>query len=85
MSEEISREASNRICSHMNVDHAASVHAMVLRHSNRIQGHVSNCKMKNISLNGCEISFVACRANMCEQHQVFVKFSPALGSVREAR
>ena len=84
MSEVISDETSKRMCSHMNADHAASVHGMVL---NSIQrgAHISDCKMVSISMEGCELSYVACGGNLCELKTVFMKFSPPLGSVKESR
>ena len=84
MSEAISEDNSKHICSHMNEDHAASVLGMVLN-ANPVRGHISNCKMKSIALEGCSLSYVVCNKDMCEQHTVFIKFSPPLRSEKEAR
>ena len=87
MTEEITPETSKRICSHMNEDHAATVHAMC---ASTLSGRdsrlkLTNARMKSVSLGGYELSFVLCDGDMCAMRTASVPFAPKLASGREIR
>lgn len=88
MAEEISEQASTRICAHMNNDHAASVHAMATsRLSNReaFTSKVQNAKMTSVSLEEYCIKYVLCSGDNCAMKELFVTFNPPLKSSSEVR
>lgn len=81
--EAIDEATSKRICTHMNEDHAASVHGMVLNTVSA--GNISECKMKSISLEGVKLSYVVCSGDMCDMKTTYMVFDPPLKSVKESR
>lgn len=88
MTEIITAEASTRICAHMNDDHAATIHAMVLsKLSNRDAAFrkVQNAKMKSIGADGYSISYVLCDGDACAMKEVAIPFDPPLLSAKEAK
>jgi hypothetical protein len=85
MSDVISDDTSKRMCAHMNVDHAASVHGMVLSCIQRKGAAISDAKMVSISMEGCQLKYVACKGDVCEMNNVFMPFDPPLKSVKESR
>lgn len=85
---EISPEASTRICTHMNDDHAATLHAMVLSNlSNREAAHckIQNPKMTSVSMKEYSISYVLCDGDACAMKELAVPFHPPLNSSAEVR
>ena len=90
MADEISPDASRRICTHMNEDHAATVHAMVLNScvppkELRNGVKVQNARMKSITLQRYTLSFVVCNGDLCDMRTSQVNFNPPLSSARESR
>lgn len=85
---EISSEASTRICAHMNDDHSATIHAMVVFNlSNREAAHckIQNAKMTSVSMKEYSISYILCDGNACAMREVAVPFNPPLNSSDEVR
>mmetsp|Transcript_14676 Transcript_14676/g.31899 ORF Transcript_14676/g.31899 Transcript_14676/m.31899 type:complete len:233 (+) Transcript_14676:125-823(+) len=85
---EISPESSARICTHMNDDHAATLHAMVVFNlSNREAAHckVQNAKMMSIGMKEYSISYILCDGDACAMKEITVPFDPPLISSAEAR
>lgn len=84
----ITMETSTRICAHMNDDHAATVHAMVVFNlSNREAAHckVQNAKMASIGMDKYHISYTLCDGDACAMKEITVPFDPPLISSAEAR
>lgn len=85
MATEISPESSTRMCAHMNNDHAATVHAIVL--SNLSYGEaarsskVQNAKMTSVNLKGYSLSYTLGDA----MKDIAISFDPPLNSSDEAR
>lgn len=77
---DISDEASARICKHMNIDHAVTVHAMAIESLPwKERGiHIDNAQMKSVSLGGYNLTFVLCNGDQCEMRSPAVSFSPPL-------
>lgn len=80
--EDISDEASARICRHMNADHAVTVHAMALQSLpwKERDIHIDNAKLKSVTMSGYTLSFVLCdkKKDMCDMRLPAVPFSPPL-------
>mmetsp|Transcript_32504 Transcript_32504/g.78900 ORF Transcript_32504/g.78900 Transcript_32504/m.78900 type:complete len:227 (-) Transcript_32504:161-841(-) len=89
-SNEISPETSQRMCKHMNEDHAATVYAMaistlpIMQQSNASLT-VSNARLTSVSLTSVTIKFVTCSGDLCQQKQETIPFVPPMSSGREAR
>jgi putative heme iron utilization protein len=89
----ITPQASERICKHMNEDHGVSVYAMVLATlantgSAESKMKISNCQLKNISLTQMDLSFVACdstNGGSCLLKDMVIHFDPPLESSRDMR
>lgn len=76
--DEISDEASKRICAHMNDDHYVSVYAMAkslvqLKPKWKISGVI----MKKVTSAGCNIQFITCSGDMCQSQNVVYTFDNA--------
>ncbi len=85
---EISPETSARICSHMNDDHATTIHAMAVSHLSPREGatcKVKNAKMISVNMKEYNISFVLCSGESCEMKKCAVSFDPPLTSPAEIR
>ncbi|KAL9188625.1 hypothetical protein ACHAXT_007003 [Thalassiosira profunda] len=85
---EISPEASARICAHMNNDHAATVHAIVLSSLSRREAarcKVQNARMKSVGMGGYSISYILCDGDACAMKTVNIPFDPPLTSSDEVR
>jgi len=87
MSDEVTAETSQRICSHMNWDHAPTVHALC---TSTLSGRdarlkVTNAKMKSVSLEAYILSFVLCDGHSCMMKTASVPFAPKLESGKELR
>lgn len=81
-------EATNvRICSHMNDDHAVTIHAMVRASlsGREAQRKITNPKMKSVSEKGYTLSYVLCDGDLCEMRTTDVPFQPPLASADEIR
>mmetsp|Transcript_40644 Transcript_40644/g.85375 ORF Transcript_40644/g.85375 Transcript_40644/m.85375 type:complete len:231 (+) Transcript_40644:133-825(+) len=81
-------EHSTRICTHMNEDHAATIHAIVLGTLTRSESHrckVQNAKMKSISLQGYTLAYILCDGDACAMKEVIIPFDPPLQSAAEAK
>ena len=88
MSEVITPEVSNRICTHMNEDHAATLHAMVLSNLSNHEAFrckVQNATMKSVSLSEYTIKYILCDGDACMQNELVIPFDPPLKSVKEVR
>ena len=84
----LSPEMSNRICSHMNTDHSATVYAMALSTLSSKEEHrakISQHKMASVNLDNYTLSFVLCTDGHCETRKVVVQFVPPMTCAREAR
>ena len=84
----ISDQTSQRICRHMNDDHAVSVHAMVknaLPYREQLLHTIKDAQMTSISLTGYNLSFVVCDGDLCSRRSVTVNFVPPLSSSKECR
>ena len=87
MDEGISDKTSQRICSHMNDDHAVSVHAMVknaLPYAEQLLS-IKDAQMTSISLTGYNLSFVVCNGDLCSRRSITIDFVPPLSSGKECR
>ena len=86
----VSSETNERICNHMNNDHAISVYAMakqqlMINNNNpwgsatvRSQSHITEAKLLNVTLEGCTIKVITCSGEFCQQHKVVYPFVPPL-------
>lgn len=85
-SDQVSPETSKRVCAHMNIDHAVSVYAMAKSVLSLDKGwKLSSATLKSVSLQGCEIQAITCRADMCEMKRLSYPFDPPLQSSSELR
>jgi hypothetical protein len=85
---EISPETSARICSHMNDDHATTIHAMAVSHLSHREGatcKVKNAKMISVTMKEYNISYILCTGESCEMKNCIVPFDPPLTSSAEIR
>ena len=87
MTEGITPEASKRIASHMNDDHAATIHALVTAtlSGSDARCKVQNCRMKSVSLTEYTLSYVLCDGDACSMKKVAVPFKPPLASAGMVR
>lgn len=84
MGDEITAEASNRICTHMNDDHAVSVYAMAKSLlPNGVK--ITDAKLKEVVMDGCNIAVVTCKGDLCEMKRLMYPFRPRLKSAAEVR
>ena len=85
--EGITPETSKRICKHMNEDHAATVHALVIStlSGSDARCKVQNCRMKSVSLSEYTLSYVLCDGDACSMKKVVVPFHPPLTSADQVR
>ena len=85
---EIAPETSARICAHMNDDHAATIHAMVMSHLSHREVatcKIQNAKMTSVSIKGYLISYILCNGELCEMKNCTMSFDPPLTSAAEVR
>lgn len=87
MSDEVTPATSQRVCSHMNLDHAPTVHAFCI---STLSGRdarlkVTNAKMESVSLEEYTLSFVLCDGDSCMMKTASVPFVPKLTSSKELR
>ncbi|KAL3758825.1 hypothetical protein ACHAWU_007942 [Discostella pseudostelligera] len=85
---EISPETSDRICAHMNDDHAATIHAMImsrLSHREEVTCKIQNAKMISVTMKEYTLSFVLCNGDTCEMKKIAVPFDPPLTTSAEVR
>jgi DNA-binding Xre family transcriptional regulator len=86
--EDVSPEASQRICTHMNEDHAATVIGMAQSTLNWKEGKIRKvtfAKLTKVTLLECSLSFALCHKDVCEVHARSVPFIPPLQSAHELR
>ena len=81
----ISTETSKRICSHMNDDHAVSVHAMAKSLLGSGYGKITEANLKEVNMDGCTIAVVTCKGDLCEMKKLTYSFDPPLKSASEVR
>jgi hypothetical protein len=85
----ISPEASQRICTHMNEDHAVSVYAMakslLSNRSNGSSDSITQARLKQVTAESCTIAAVTCSGDACEMHSLQYPFTPPLTSAAECR
>eukprot|EP00542_Grammatophora_oceanica_P001326 CAMPEP_0194068746 /NCGR_PEP_ID=MMETSP0009_2-20130614/87232_1 /TAXON_ID=210454 /ORGANISM="Grammatophora oceanica, Strain CCMP 410" /LENGTH=100 /DNA_ID=CAMNT_0038721871 /DNA_START=109 /DNA_END=411 /DNA_ORIENTATION=+ len=77
----ISKAASQRMCQHMNDDHAVSVYGMVRSMFPGASTVVTDTEIVGISFETCDFT---CKVNGKSQH-VSYPFHPPLSSAKEAR
>ena len=85
---EITPETSNRICTHMNIDHAATLHAMALSslsNQDAFRCKVQNVKMQSVTMKEYTLSFTVCDGDACAMKDITIPFIPALTSSNEVR
>ncbi|KAL3930777.1 MAG: hypothetical protein SGBAC_011615 [Bacillariaceae sp.] len=91
ISNEISSETSQRICKHMNEDHAATVYAIVIStlpftQQSKACFSVSDTRLSSISLSSMTVKYVACSGDdVFQQKQETIPFDPPMNATREAR
>lgn len=64
----ISPETSARVCAHMNDDHAATIHAMVMLHLSQQNAptlKIQNVKMESDTMSEYNISYIFCNGESC--------------------
>lgn len=84
--DEISDEASKRICTHMNDDHYVSVYAMAKSLVQlKPKWKISNAKLKKVTSTGCHIQVITCSGDMCESQNVVYQFDKAPVTQAELR
>jgi len=83
--DEISAEASKRICEHMNDDHAVSVYAMAKSLGSFGRFKLTDARLKKVTLLGCSIQAIKCKGDLCEMKPLFYKFDPPLTSSSQVR
>ena len=85
---EITPETSNGICTHMNIDHAATLHAMALSslsNQDAFRCKVQNVKMQSVTMKEYTLSFTVCDGDACAMKDITIPFIPALTSSNEVR
>jgi hypothetical protein len=83
---EISSATSASICTHMNDDHAAKIHARVafqLSSWESAKYKVKNVKMVSVTMREYIISFVMCSGEACQVKKLAIPFNPPLNSSAE--
>jgi hypothetical protein len=86
--DEISPETSARICSHMNEDHAATCHALVLSTLSswtEKKCKVQNARMTSVTMMGYNLSYVLCNGDVCSMKNAMIPFIPPLKSSAQVR
>ena len=86
--DEISPETSARICSHMNEDHAATCHALVLSTLSswtETKCKVQNARMTSVTMMGYNLSYVLCNGDACSMKNAMIPFIPPLKSSAQVR
>lgn len=84
----ISAEMSQRICDHMNEDHAVSVYAMAKRVVEVLKEKgwkISNTELKRVAMDGAELRVTFCRGDACQQQTVTYPFVPPLTEPTQIR
>lgn len=86
-SQSISNETSNRICAHMNEDHAVSVYAMA---KSKVvlpgrQWKISDAFLKKVTMEGCHIQVILCHAMLCQDVKLIYPFDPPLAHPSQVR
>jgi len=91
-SDPITKEYSEKICSHMNCDHALSVYAMAISTLSSFEQNkliVKMAKLTSVSLNDYKLTFVTCnndgQEGLCEMRCRTVPFQPPIDSVTSVR
>jgi Protein of unknown function (DUF2470) len=90
ISNEITKETSARICTHMNEDHYVSVYAMAKSLLTPSNNNINNTKLSNVklvkvTLEGCQITAVSCQGDSCEMLKLFYNFQPPLRNSAQVR
>lgn len=84
--QEIPDDVSQRICQHMNDDHALSVYVMAKEMVQLESGwKLSDARLKKVTLAGCTIQAITCHQDTCAPQMVVYPFQPPLKAVSEAR
>ena len=83
----ISEETSNRICVHMNEDHAVSVYAMAKRQGPKPEPgwKITTATIKSVTMTGATITVTLCRGDACRQIPVTYPFIPPLTEPHQIR
>ncbi|GKY93180.1 hypothetical protein MPSEU_000285900 [Mayamaea pseudoterrestris] len=87
---EISAETSQRVCTHMNEDHAVSVYAMaksLLAQDPSVTANdsLTDATLTRVSLSACHMRAILCSGNVCEMKQLIYPLEPPLTSASELR
>mmetsp|Transcript_16874 Transcript_16874/g.24722 ORF Transcript_16874/g.24722 Transcript_16874/m.24722 type:complete len:214 (-) Transcript_16874:154-795(-) len=88
--EGISPTVSARICKHMNEDHAATIHAMVLsslesRGDKNVMSKIKDAQMTSVTLSCYHLKYLVCDKKVCSMQKLSVNFVPPMQSPDEAR
>ncbi|KAL7567851.1 hypothetical protein ACA910_000592 [Epithemia clementina (nom. ined.)] len=85
-SNEISSDASKRICDHMNTDHGETIYVMATKVVKVKPGwHVSGARIQSVSLKTCRLQVFVCCGDLCEMTIAEYPFRPPLQSSSEVR
>ena len=90
---EISAEASKRICTHMNEDHGVTVYAMAAHELTKAKNaklqqpgwHMTDARMQRVTMTSCRLQVFVCSGDMCEMISVDYPFNPPLSSSSQIR
>ena len=85
---EVSKVTSERVCKHMNEDHAVSVYAMarsILNVHTTTKWQITDAKLKQITVDGCHLQVVTCSGDLCETKRVVYPLTPALTKATEIK
>ena len=83
----ISVAVSNRMCAHMNDDHAVSVFAMAKSRTASSCGSwtITRSQLTLVTEHGATLQATLCRNSLCKRETIVYPFHPPLTSAKEAR
>jgi hypothetical protein len=81
---DFSKETIERICSHMNADHAVTVYAMAKAKLGR-KGTISNATLNSITFDCCQIQTILCDGDLCQVEKIIYPFEPPLENASQIR
>jgi hypothetical protein len=83
---QISDETSKRVCKHMNEDHGLTIYAMARKMADQpADWHLTDAKLKKVTLEGCEIQAITCSGDLCAMEKVVYPFTTPLASASEVK
>lgn len=82
----VNATVSDRVCKHMNDDHALSIYGMARDHEGWNNTKISNAKLKSVASTHYTLSYVTCSGDVCTMRgAVDVPFDPPLTDAKKIK